>query len=539
MKTIVIPSAGTGSRLGDFTKNYNKAMCSLGPKPVISYIIEHFAKEDEIIILLGYKGDLLRQVVKACYPGWNIKFVEVDIYEGPRSGLGYSLSRAYDCLQKPFIFWPNDTLLDNNLDDMDYESNWVVAGSHEFDSTNYRHVIGNKNGNAMTTILPKNSIGYKYSYPYTGVCYIKDYKNFWEIYNSNRELFVKDGEVAGLNNLNNVIIYPAENWIDTGNREIFEKAKFDYSRKMEEVVLEKPDEAIWFIDDRVIKFHIDKKFISDRVKRFSTFLSDGQKDAGIKIPRLLYHDDNVYVYKREPGAMASKAIDISMFDRLLDSFFRFDREEVSDEEALRIYTDFYRDKTLSRIRKFCEENGESDADPVIINGLNCEPASDLVNLIDWEYISRNGVFTKNYHGDFHLENILVQGFDFVMLDWRQNFGKSDIGDIYYDLAKMWHSLIVNHTMVKEGRFTVENIGRSKIRIDIDRTFMDTECENRLRDYIDRYFVLEQAELLTCLIFLNIAACHVYPYSRFLFYLGKYLLNSFYYRNMDTGLFKTA
>lgn len=31
MRTVVIPSAGTGSRLGDFTKNYNKAMCTLGP----------------------------------------------------------------------------------------------------------------------------------------------------------------------------------------------------------------------------------------------------------------------------------------------------------------------------------------------------------------------------------------------------------------------------------------------------------------------------------------------------------------------------
>ena len=41
-KTVVIPAAGLGSRLDVFTKNYNKAMCTLGPKPVISYIIEKF-----------------------------------------------------------------------------------------------------------------------------------------------------------------------------------------------------------------------------------------------------------------------------------------------------------------------------------------------------------------------------------------------------------------------------------------------------------------------------------------------------------------
>ena len=33
-RTVVIPAAGTGSRLGEYTQNYNKAMCTLGPKPV-------------------------------------------------------------------------------------------------------------------------------------------------------------------------------------------------------------------------------------------------------------------------------------------------------------------------------------------------------------------------------------------------------------------------------------------------------------------------------------------------------------------------
>ena len=538
MKTVVIPSAGTGSRLGDFTKNYNKAMCTLGPKPVISYIIEKFTKEDEIIILLGYKGDLLRQVIKACYPDWNIRFVEVDIYEGPRSGLGYSLSRAYDLLQKPFIFWPNDTLLENDINDMLYDNNWIIVGSHEQDSKSYRHAIGNKNDNSLAMILPKSSVGYKYSYPYTGVCFVKDYKDFWEAYQANRETFINEGEVIGLNNLNDIIIYPAEKWIDTGDRELFEKAKSDYSKAMEEVVLEKPDEAIWFIDDRVIKFHIDKKFIADRVKRFDTFLSDDQKSAGIKIPKLLYYDENVYVYKREPGVMASKVVDSKIFSDLIDKFFNVDVVDIPNEKRLEIYNDFYRDKTLSRIKKFCDENGEED-NQITINGLRCRPAKELVKLINWENISQYGVFTRNYHGDFHLENILVQNDKFVMLDWRQNFGKSDIGDLYYDLAKMWHSLIVNHMMVKQDRFIVENKKKNSVRIDIDRTFIDTECENDLKYYIDSHFYLGQAELLTCLIFLNIAACHIYPYSRFLFYLGKYLLNSFYYRNLNTKLFKTA
>lgn len=533
MKTVVIPCAGTGSRLGELTQYYNKAMVTLGPKPIISYIIEHFTKEDEIIILLGYKGDYLKQVINAIYPDWNITFREVDKFEGPGSGLGYSLSKAMDLLQKPFIFWPNDTLVDNDFSKIPYRENWVMVGSKDEDSKNYRHVLYNKAGSV--TILPKDATGYLYSVPYTGICFVRDYKKFWDMFSNNRELFINDGEVAGLNNVEELRIVTAKNWIDTGNLDILKKAQEEYSSKMEEVILEKPDEAIWFVDNRVIKFHIDKKFISDRVKRFESFLCDEQKNNGIKIPRLLYHYDNVYVYQREPGVIASKNISPIEFKELLDNFFVMPREKTTDEKALEIYTDFYKNKTLSRIKKFCSQTGQADATHYI-NGYYCLPAEQIVKQIDWDLISKRGIFTKNYHGDFHLENILIQeNGDFVMLDWRQNFGNSDIGDVYYDLAKMWHSLIVNHQMVKENLFSIKELDNDSVIIDIHRTFLDTEMEKILEDFCDTYFDKTQVQLITALVFLNIAACHTYPYSRFLFYLGKYLINKIF--NEHVELFK--
>ena len=523
MRTVVIPCAGTGSRLGELTKNYNKAMCTLGPKPVISYIIEHFTEDDEIIVLLGYKGDYLKQVIQACYPDWNIIFREVDKFEGPGSGLGYSLSRAEDLLQKPFIFWPNDTIVDNDFGGLPYTCNWVMTGKKEADSKDYRHVLINfMNGGC--SILPKQSIGWYDSYPYIGISHIYDYDKFWEAYHNNTEQFINEGEVIGINNLPDVMDIPSSGWVDTGNRKIFEQAQREYSAKMEEVILEKPDEAIWFIDNRVVKFHINPQFISDRVERFNTFLSEKQKHNGIKIPKLLYYSDNVYVYEKEPGWIASKNSDILKFRKMLDSFFSgAEFKTLSEKEALEIYEDFYHDKTISRIHKFCKEHDREDFD-CHINGIFCLPAEELVNRINWKKIASHGQFTENYHGDFHLENILVQDDEFVMLDWRQNFGKSKIGDIYYDLAKMWHSLIVNHRIVKDGYFNVNDENRRDIAIDIFRTFIDTEMENALKEYIKKNNDIVQAELLTAVVFLNIAACHVGTYSVFLFYLGKYMIN---------------
>lgn len=526
--TVVIPAAGLGSRLTTFTKNYSKAMCTVGKLPVVSHIINQFNHDDEIIVLLGYKGDLLKQVINACHPDMNITFIEVDKYDGDGSGLGYSLSCAYHLLQRPFMFWCCDTLLPTfNINLCDYNKDWSVvsACSDNFDS--YRHMKVN-GSNHVIGILPKDVPRKHGIYSYVGVSFVHSYNDFWKAWHDNQDNFIAHGEVCGLMNLHRLDAYFTDKWIDTGNRESLEQAKREYSSNMDETVLEKPDEAIWFFNDKVVKFHIDPKFIADRVERFSTCLCEKQKLNGIQLPQLISYSKNVYVYKRADGIIASKVITPKMLDDILNSYLDMDYIDVDEHVKEAIYNDFYKCKTLSRIAKYCKECEDIDGD-CKINGMNCQSATQLIERLDWDRLSHNGIFTNNYHGDFHLENILVNGNSYVMLDWRQNFGKTMIGDAYYDIAKMWHSLIVNHNMVRDNLFSVENTDEHEVRIDIHRTFIDTECEETLKNYIrisDKYDYA-QSELLTAVIFLNIAACHVYPYSRFLFYLGKLMINKFY------------
>ena len=548
-KTVVIPAAGLGARLGEFTKNYSKAMVTLGKMPIISYIINKFTNNDEIIILLGYKGDLLKQVVHACHPDKNITFVDVDKYEGEGSGLGYSLHCAYSLLQRPFIFWSCDTLLPEfDVDSVQYNDNWAVVSSSQREYfMNYRHMQVDAKSNVIN-ILPKDIKYADNIYSYTGVSYIKDYETFWKSFDRNQDAFITTGETYGLVGMNSLRAIIDDNWIDAGCREILEAAKQEYSSKMEETILEKPDEAIWFIDNKVIKFHINEKFISDRVKRYETMLCEKQIKNGIRLPKMLYSSQNVYVYERADGVIASKVITPTMMIDILNRYLDVDYIiGLPDSDKIAIYTDFYKNKTISRINKYCNDNPDIDG-ACTINDVSCLPASTIVNQINWDSLPMMGVFTNNYHGDFHLENILVNdndnqlyGREYVMLDWRQNFGKTYIGDAYYDIAKMWHSLIVNHNMVKDNLFTVENISKTNIRIDIHRTYIDSECEKALIEYIKNstLYNYELSELMTALIFLNIAACHTYPYSKFLFYLGKYMINNFYNKhNADINFFKS-
>ena len=82
---IFIPSAGLGTRLGDLSKNLNKALVSIDNKPVISRVIEKFPKNVEIVMALGYKGQLIKNYLEMAHPDRVFNFVNVDNYSGPAS----------------------------------------------------------------------------------------------------------------------------------------------------------------------------------------------------------------------------------------------------------------------------------------------------------------------------------------------------------------------------------------------------------------------------------------------------------------------
>ena len=97
---------------------------------------------------------------------------------------------------------------------------------------------------------------------------------------------------------------------------------------------------------------------------------------------------------------------------------------------------FYKEKTFIRIDKFFKKFSRKDSE-LVINGLKTPKVVDLLNEVDWDYIS-SGIPVR-FHGDFHFENIIYDRLEdkFFFLDWRQDFGGIfNYGDLYYDLAKL-------------------------------------------------------------------------------------------------------
>ena len=94
-----------------------------------------------------------------------------------------------------------------------------------------------------------------------------------------------------------------------------------------------------------------------------------------------------------------------------------------------------------------------------------------------------------------------------------------VGDIYYDLAKLNHGLIISHELIHKNLFNVE-VDQNIVSFDFNRKHILHSCQNVLKEYAENNnYDWNRIRDLTSLIFLNVAALHEYPYSLLLYYLG--------------------
>lgn len=87
-----------------------------------------------------------------------------------------------------------------------------------------------------------------------------------------------------------------------------------------------------------------------------------------------------------------------------------------------------------------------------------------------------------------------------------------------------HGLIMNHGIIAKNYYTAtwEN---NHLNYDFFRKQILIECEKMFCQWIrDNNYDLKKVNILTGLIFLNIAPLHHYPYSILLYGLGKNILH---------------
>jgi choline kinase len=510
---VLITTSGIGSRLGDFTNHTNKSLVKVGDKLALSRIIEIYPKNTTFVVTLGHFGSHVKDFLKVAYPDRNFQFVEVPKYEGPGSSLGFSMLSAAEYLQEPFIFHASDTLLLGTEKLEIPLGNWI-AGSKGTSASQYASL--DVSSGLVMNFHDKGMM--QFDFLHIGLIGVSDFSDFWATL---RNIYDSNPNDSSLNDLavltkmksqgTQFRFIEAKNWIDMGNTESLLAARKQIGEHFE--VLEKTDESISFVDNSVIKFFSDEFIAKNRVAR-ARILNN-------LTPQITEFQGNFYRYDFVDGVLASNRATPDRVKRLLDwaQDNLWNRQDVlPDEKFNEICCDFYKTKTYKRIDAFLEKT-KFDEGTYQINGTRIPSIFELLTNIDFSWISEG--IQSQFHGDFILDNIIETESGFKLIDWRQDFGGIiEVGDQYYDLAKLNHSLVVNHEIVNQNHFEVK-IYEDNVHCEIFRKHDLVESGKVLRDFVEANNLdYKRVQVLTSLIWLNMAPLHHHPFDLFLFNFGK-------------------
>jgi mannose-6-phosphate isomerase len=254
---VLILAAGVGSRLGNLTKNINKAMLPINNKAIISYIIDKFPKEYDFIVALGYQGESLKEYCLTAFPNHKFTFVDVEDFDAPNSGPGSTALKCKEFLQRPFYFTTADCIIDSPIPHLD--GNWLGVYPTSYPEK-YSTVQTDSQG-SITKFTNKDTQGYDQAF--IGLASIWDYPTFWTQLKNNSE----QGEIVSA--FLTPEVYPTFKtkqlkWLDTGNLDDLNKTKLYFNDNP--LSLYKETDEITYKENKFIKFNPSNSFISNKAR---------------------------------------------------------------------------------------------------------------------------------------------------------------------------------------------------------------------------------------------------------------------------------
>ena len=97
MIKALILAAGSGTRLKHLTKNKPKALVKINGIPILEHQLKILIKNNinEIYIVIGFKGYLIKNYIKKKFAHLNIVFIENKIFYKTESSYSYYLAKRY------------------------------------------------------------------------------------------------------------------------------------------------------------------------------------------------------------------------------------------------------------------------------------------------------------------------------------------------------------------------------------------------------------------------------------------------------------
>jgi mannose-6-phosphate isomerase-like protein (cupin superfamily) len=500
---LCILAAGIGSRLENFSEHINKGLLPLNNQAIISHLIDKTPEDYDVVMVLGYKSEMVKEYCDVVHPDRNFIYVTVDKYEGKGTGPGYSISQAKKHLQRPFIWVTADTVVTDDLPPADY--NWL--GLYPTSIPELYSTANVKDGN-IVDFTNKSKGGYNYAF--IGLAGVYDYEIFWKN-------LLGDEIISAYYDVNKYSILKEHkfDWYDVGTVDNYIKSQRIFERSVTYSIPKTNGEFLYKVNDNFIKLSSDKKFISGRIER--------AKKLGQLVPRLVYSGNSLYSYKWLEGSTLYDCNDIGVWIKFLD----FIKDKMWKPFNIDIKKDclkFYKNKTIDRLDKFLLDRDDSYSGGHIVNGLETQTIESLLYNFDWDKIC-DGQSTEVFHGDLQFDNVIyTEDRDFCLLDWRQDFAGQNIGDVYYDLSKMYGGILMSYKLMKDS-------SNFSCYVDEEMVTYDYKTESKLDEFklvyekwiVDNEYDLDKVKTITSLIFLNMSPLHEKEFGDLLFFKSKQML----------------
>lgn len=114
MKAVIL-AAGAGLRLKPITDSKPKTLVKVNNKPILHYILDSLKNNNinEIVICIGYKGEILKNYCELNFPEMHIQYVENNEHDVTNNM--YSLYLARDFIQDDIILMNADLVYDERI----------------------------------------------------------------------------------------------------------------------------------------------------------------------------------------------------------------------------------------------------------------------------------------------------------------------------------------------------------------------------------------------------------------------------------------
>ncbi|KKM98282.1 hypothetical protein LCGC14_1159540 [marine sediment metagenome] len=165
IKAIIL-AAGVGSRIRPLTDNCPKSLLKIGDNTILEMMISHIQDcgINEVIFVLGYLQEQIKDYVKIKFPDLNSHFVTNDKYA--ETNTGFSLMLAKDLInESAFIKFDADVVFDKkilkNLIECEYANCLCIDKNINLDAEEIKVIIEDQNRvlKVSKTVNPKDAVG--------------------------------------------------------------------------------------------------------------------------------------------------------------------------------------------------------------------------------------------------------------------------------------------------------------------------------------------------------------------------------------------